>query len=61
MTFRINFTSPDRRAPDFAAVWTGYATYQDALAALRDADAIIPIHWDHDIVEDAPAPQEAIA
>ena len=55
MPYSINFIPFGSSTP--ARTWTGYATYQDARAALRDADAVIPIHWDHQIVEDdAPPP-----
>lgn len=57
MAYKIVFTAHG----DHAATWSGYASYADARAALRDADHCIPIHWDHDIQDDQPAtePQEA--
>lgn len=50
-TFKIVFTSPDSAKP--AAVWPGYESYTAARRALADADQMIPIHWDHEILEDA--------
>lgn len=56
MAFKINFTAHG----EHVTTWPGYASYAEARAALRDADLIIPFHWDHDITEDAapgPAPR----
>lgn len=32
-------------------LWTGYASYGDAVRALRDADSIIPFRWESSIEE----------
>jgi hypothetical protein len=57
MAFKIVFTCHG----DHCATWPGYATRAEARAALRDADLIIPVWWDHEVIEETPAtqPQEA--
>jgi hypothetical protein len=55
MAWKITFTAHG----EIARVWTGFASYQDARAALRDADLTIPIHWDHEITEDTDQKEEA--
>ncbi len=50
MAWKITFTVHG----EFAREWTGYATREEARAALRDADQCIPFHWDHEVVEEAP-------
>lgn len=52
-TFSIIF----RAYGEIARVWPGYATYEEARRALRDADLTIPIHWDHEITN-APLPPQ---
>ena len=46
MTYKINFT----QGGNIVQQWDGYATRADALAAIRDADMIIPFTWSYDIV-----------
>ena len=56
MAFKIIFTAHG----EHVTTWPGYATRAEARAALRDADLIIPFHWDHDIQEEtATQPQDA--
>ena len=38
-----------RNHGEVMAVWSGYPSYSEAHHALRDADSIIPISWDHEI------------
>ena len=46
MAYTINFT----QSGNIVQQWTGYATLSDARAAIRDADLIIPMSWQADIV-----------
>ena len=41
MTYKITFRTGDH----IAQIWRGYASYGDAMSALRDADLMIPFHW----------------
>lgn len=45
--YRINFTAHG----DPAQTWEGYTSPSEARAAVREADSIIPIHWDYQIEE----------
>jgi hypothetical protein len=48
--FKITFRTDDH----IARIWQGFATYGEALAALRDADLAIPFHWVAKIEEESP-------
>jgi hypothetical protein len=47
--YRIIFTPFGASQP--AQIWEGYTSRAEVRAALRDADSIIPIHWDHETEE----------
>ena len=49
MAFIIKFTAHGEPVTQ----WGGYANRADARAALRDADLLIPFHWEHEVIEDA--------
>lgn len=46
VTFDIRFTNGGYRV----ASWTGYYSYAEAKRAIQDADLIIPLNWNYEIV-----------
>ena len=50
MTYKITFRTGDH----IAQIWRGYASYGDAMSALRDADLTIPFHWAAEIQTESP-------
>lgn len=47
--FKITFRTDDH----IAQIWRGFATYGEALSALRDADLAIPFHWVAQVEEES--------
>lgn len=45
-TYTVIFT----HASEETIRWTGYATWKEAWAAIRDADMIIPLSWSWGII-----------